>query len=147
MFLLLLFLGKTNETLLLLQKAIKEGEKCNKSASAIQGKLAKICTSLKSLNGFARKFEKVVRLQKRVHSALDIGTKFANNIPRIGLLRKVLVEKVMPLVLDALETLNKGIRKVIDYEEKFLQYKNEKKGFKLLWEINKKGTVHIYVLV
>lgn len=147
MFPLLFYLGKTNETLLLLQKAIKEGEKCNKSASAIQGKLAKICTSLKSLNGFAQKFEKVVRLQKRVHSALDIGTKFANNIPMIGQLRKVLVEKVMPLVLDALETLNKGIHKVIDYAEKILQYKNEKKGFKLLWEINKKGTVHIYVLV
>ena len=131
----------------MLQKAFEEGEKCNKSASAIQGKLDKICTSLKSLNGFARKFEKVVRLQKRVHSALDIGTKFANNIPVIGQLRKVLVEKVMPLVLDALETLNKGIHKVIDYAEKILQYKNEKKGFKLLWEINKKGTVHIYVLV
>ena len=147
MFPLLFYLGKTNETLLLLQKAIKEGEKCNKSASAIQGKLAKICTSLKSLNGLARKFEKVLRLPKRVHSALDIATKFANNIPMIGQLRKLLVEKVMPLVLDPLKTLNKGIRKVIDYEEKFLQYKNEKKGFKLLWEINKKGTVHIYVLV
>lgn len=143
MFLLLLFLGKTNETLLLLQKAIKEGEKCNKSASAIQGKLAKICTFLKPLNGYARKFEKVLRLLKRVHSALDNGTKFANNIPTIGKLRKVLVEKVMPLVLDGLETLNKGIRKVIDYAEKFLQYKDEKKGFKLLWEIDKKGTVHI----
>ena len=139
---LLFYLGKTNETLLLLQKAIKEGEKCNKSASAIQGKLAKICTALKSLNGFVRKFEKVQRLVKRVHSALDNGTKFANNIPKIGKLRKVVVEKVMPLVLDALETLNKGIRKGIDYKEKFLQYKNEKKGFKLLWEINKEGTVH-----
>ena len=147
MFPLLFYLGKTNETLLLLQKAIKEGEKCNKSASAIQGKLAKICKSLKSLNGYARKFEKVLRLLKRIHSALDSGTKFANNIPKIGKLRKVLVEKVMPLVLDALETLNKGIHKVIDYAEKILQYKNEKKGFKLLWEINKKGTVHIYVLV
>ena len=145
MFPLLFYLGKTNETLLLLQKAIKEGEKCNKSASAIQGKLPKICKSLKSLNGFSRKFEKVLRLLKRVHSALDIGTKFANNIPTIGKLRKLLVEKVMPLVLDALETLNKGIRKVIDYAEKFLQYKNEKKGFKLLWEIDKKGTVHILV--
>ena len=50
----------------------------------------------------------------------------------------------MPMVLDALETINKGLRKVVDYAEKFLGYKDKKKGFKLLWEINDKGIMCVY---
>ena len=104
----------------------------------MQEKLEKMCTLLKPLRGYT-KFETVLKLLKRIHIALDDGTKFINNIPKIGKIRKLLVEKVMPVVLDALETINKGIRKVIDYAEEFLQYKDKKKGFKLLWEIDKKG--------
>ena len=119
---------------------MKEGHKCSNNASALLDKLETMCTLLKPLKGYT-KFEKVLKLVKRIHSALDNGTKFANNIPKIGKLREVLVEKVMPMVLDALETINKGVRKAIDYAEKFLQYKDKKKGFKLLWEIDKKGNV------
>lgn len=132
-------IDKTKETLQLLQEAIEEGEKCNKSATAIQEKLEQMCMLLKPLNGYSKKFERVLWLLKKIHSALDNGTKFANNIPTVGKLRKILVEKVMPAVLDAMETLNKGIRKVIDYMEEFLEYKDKKKGFKLMWEIDKKG--------
>ena len=131
-----LYLGDTKKALLLLQEAMKEGQKCSNNAAALLDKLETLCTLLKPLNGSASKFEKTLRLLKRIHKALDDGTKFVNNIPKIGKLRQILVEKVMPLVLDALETINKGMWKVIDYAEKFLQYK---KGFKLLSEIDKKG--------
>ena len=125
---------------------MKEGQKCSNNASALLNKLEKMCRLLKPLNGYASKFEKVLKLVKRIHGALDNGTKFANNIPKIGKLRQILVEKVMPLVLDALETINKGTRKAIDYAEKFLQYKDKKKGFKLLWEIDKKGDVYDFII-
>lgn len=130
----------------MLQEAMKEGQKCSNNASALLDKLEKMCTLLKPLNGYAGKFEKVLKLVKRIHGALDNGTKFANNIPKIGKLREILVEKVMPLVLDALETINKGTRKAIDYAEKFLQYKDKNKGFKLLWEIDKKGNVCNFII-
>lgn len=132
--------GKTKETLLLLQEAIKEGEKCYNSASAIQDRLEQMCAYLKPMHGFSKKFERVLWLLKKIHGALDNGTKFANNIPAVGKLRQILVEKVMPVVLDTMETVNKGIRKIVDYMEEFLEYKNKKKEFKLLWEIDKKGT-------
>ena len=136
-----LFIGETKKALLLLKDAIIEGEKCRDNAAAMQEKLENMCTLLKPLKGYASKFELVLKLLKRIHTALDNGTKFTNNIPAIGKIRKVLVEKVMPMVLDALETINKGIRKVVDYADKFLEYKDKKKGFKLLWKIDKKGTM------
>lgn len=140
----LLYLGETKKALLLLKDAIIEGEKCSDNATAMQEKLETMCTLLKPLKGYASKFELVLKLLKRIHTALDNGTKFINNVPAIGKIRKVLVEKVMPVVLDALETTNKGLRKVIDYAERFLEYKDKKKGFKLLWKIDKKGIEVVY---
>jgi len=143
-YVVLLYLGETKKALLLLKDAIIEGEKCRNNATAMQEKLENMCTLLKPLKGAASKFELVLKLLKRIHPALDNGTKFTNNIPAIGKIRKILVEKVMPVVLDALETINKGLRKVVDYAEKFLEYKDKRKGFKLLWEIDKKGIMRVY---
>ena len=95
-----------------------------------------MCTYLKPLNGYASKFEKVVKLLKLVHKNLDKLTKFADNIPRIGQLRKIIVEKVIPMTLDALELVAKEIRKVVDYETIILKFK---KTAKLLWRIDKQG--------
>ena len=141
----LLYLGETKKALLLLKDAIIEGEKCRDNAAAMQEKLENMCTLLKPLKDSASKFERVLKLLKKIHTALDKGTKFINNIPKIGKIRKVLMEKVMPVVLDALETINKGLWKVVDYADKLLEYKDKKKGFKLLWEIDKKGMMCVCI--
>ena len=131
-------LGKTKSTLLLLQSAVKEGEACDKGITSVIDKLETMCTYLKPLNGYASKFEKVLSLVKKMHKNLDKVTKFTDNIPKIGQLRKVIVEKVIPMILDILERLNKEVKKIIDYERIILRYK---KSFKLIWNIDKKGTL------
>ena len=133
---ILLSSGETKSTLLLLQEAVKEGNKCDQQAKRLLTSIGTMCKNLKPLNGFASKFETVVKLLKLVHKNLDKLTKFADNIPRIGQLRKIIVEKVIPMALDALEVVEKAIWKVIDYEKRILKYE---KTAKLLWKIDKQG--------
>ena len=133
--------GQTKSTLLLLQEAVKEGKKCDQEAKRLLTTIETMCRYLQPLNGYASKFEKVVRLLTFAHKNLDKLTKFADNIPRIGQLRKIIVEKVIPMVLDALELVGKEVRRVIDYETIILKYK---KTAKLLWRIDKHGNLIFY---
>ena len=123
-------------TLLLLQEAVKEGEKCDTQVTRLLGRLEWMCRYLQPLNGYASKFEKVLKILKLIHKNLDKMTKFADNIPRIGQLRKIIVEKVIPMALDVMEKMHKEVRKVIDYERILLRYK---KAAKLIWRIDKYG--------
>ena len=66
-------------------------------------------------------------------------TKFAETLPAVGKIRKLIVEKVLPLALKVLEFLNKQVVKVIEYMEKILGYKDKKSFLKLVWEVDKKG--------
>ena len=141
---ILLSSDETKSTLLLLQEAVKEGNKCDLEAKRLLTSIDTMCTYLKPLNGYASKFEKVVKLLKLIHKNLDKLTKFADNIPRIGLLRKLIVEKVIPMTLDALELVGKEIRKVVDYETIILKYK---KTAKLLWKIDKQGKSMCFIIV
>eukprot|EP00794_Sanderia_malayensis_P010096 gene10096-11127_t len=127
---------ETKSTLIQLEEAVKEGKKCEKQASIMLNKLEKMCKYLKPLNGFVSKFDKVMKILKLVLKSLNKMTKFADNIPKIGTLRKIIVEKVLPMILKIMEKLNKQIRKIIDFEKAVLKFK---KPAKLLWKIDKNG--------
>ena len=81
------FIGETKKALLLLKDSIIEGGKCRNNTTAMQEKLENMCTLLKPLKGYDSKFELILKLLKRIHTALDNGTKFANNTPAIGKIR------------------------------------------------------------
>ncbi|KAK3748925.1 hypothetical protein QZH41_019880, partial [Actinostola sp. cb2023] len=88
-----------------------------------------------------RKFEKSLKMLKLIHSSLSKMTKFAETLPAVGKIRKLIVEKVLPLALKVLEFLNKQVVKVIEYMEKILGYKDKKSFLKLVWEVDKKGSM------
>eukprot|EP00794_Sanderia_malayensis_P010086 gene10086-11116_t len=128
--------GKSKTFMLQLDDAVKEGKKCDAQATLLLGRIETMCQYLKPLNGFASKFDRLLKLLKTFQKSLDKLTKFADNIPKIGQLRKIIVEKVIPMSLDVMEKISKQVNKVIDFEKVVLGFK---KTAKLLWKIDKRG--------